>query len=379
MSTLSNEDYQAFEDMFVQFATSELKPNHEVYNQLPFYDFPLPLFQQALELGMFDVLVSEEANGLGLSLHHTCQLIGRLSEYNAGLATAILCHSLSVEIISLAQQQDLLIKHHQTSYSKRLPIIAYPAFSNPIHSESSITATPSDMGYSLTGICDFLSLGEHARFAVIPAMIRSPDDNSHDTSFSYFFVELEQTSVQCIETIFSLGLNLCPAIDVALQGAKATLIGKPGAGKHLFSTMRDKLSIVGAAIAQGIMQGCLREALDYAQQRTQGGKLLHQWSEISVILAEMNMAVSHTEMAIKAASQLTDQLADDWQQYNLAVSTTTQKQACDVTTNGIQVLGGYGYMKDYGQEQRFRDASQLQCLLGQYRLKSFDCLHKVMQ
>ena len=83
----------------------------------------------------------------------------------------------------------------------------------------------------------------------------------------------------------------------------------------------------------------------------------------------MGVKIKNAEMILSAATKAIDDGENGWRACSQAAAIHIQSMACDVTTDGIQVLGGVGYMKDFGQEKRFRDAKHLQALLGLAPLK----------
>jgi alkylation response protein AidB-like acyl-CoA dehydrogenase len=78
----------------------------------------------------------------------------------------------------------------------------------------------------------------------------------------------------------------------------------------------------------------------------------------------MAIAVTNAEMMISRACQAIDSQEKGWQSCSRAAAVTIAETAAQATTDGIQLLGGVGYMKDFGQEKRFRDAKHIQALLG---------------
>jgi len=197
-------------------------------------------------------------------------------------------------------------------------------------------------------------MGHKATHAIIPATTIDKQ------GFSWFLIELVGADLSISDPILGLGLNMCPAVDLVLDGVKATLIGSLGGGKLLNGKLIDNMIIGGAAISLGVMKGAFNEALNYSYQRSQGGRLIGQWSEVKNILANMLVSVRTAEMSLDRACVAKDRGELDWQTSVRSVAAYIQGTACEVTTNGIQVLGGYGYMKDYGQEKRFRDATHMQ-------------------
>ena len=172
---------------------------------------------------------------------------------------------------------------------------------------------------------------------------------------------------------------MCPATDLVLDNAHTELIGEIGKGAKLAQDLIDGMIIASAAMSLGVMKGSLKEAAEYSFQRTQGGRLIHQWTAVHAILANMTVLTRTAEMALEQASVAQDKQSPGWKTSVQSVSAFVQEQACQVTTDGIQVLGGYGYMKDYGQEKRFRDATHLQSLLGLCGVKKLACFERLVQ
>jgi alkylation response protein AidB-like acyl-CoA dehydrogenase len=82
-------------------------------------------------------------------------------------------------------------------------------------------------------------------------------------------------------------------------------------------------------------------------------------------------------MAVSSACSAMENKMAEWDLYAKTAALHVQDVACQVTTDGIQVLGGYGYMKDYGQEKRFRDAQQIKTLLGMAPLRKVELLDQI--
>jgi alkylation response protein AidB-like acyl-CoA dehydrogenase len=132
-----------------------------------------------------------------------------------------------------------------------------------------------------------------------------------------------------------------------------------------------------AAIACGIMKGSFLEAYAYAKERFQGGREIIKWSELRMILSIMSLKVHTAELVLAEACRAIEGKLSGWEMMSRAAAIRIQDDACDVTTEGIQVLGGYGYMKDYGQEKRFRDAKQVQAFLGFSPMKKLKYFERI--
>ena len=154
-----------------------------------------------------------------------------------------------------------------------------------------------------------------------------------------------------------------------MQNATGCLVGKEQQGEVYFEKTSDRFHAVIAAMAVGVMKGSLKEAVSYAKKRKQGGRRILHWSEVQMILADMALKIKMSEMALAQSSEAVDEKKKGWRPAALAAAVETGNMACSVTTDGIQVLGGVGYMKGFGQEKRFRDARHIQSLLGAAPMK----------
>jgi alkylation response protein AidB-like acyl-CoA dehydrogenase len=98
---------------------------------------------------------------------------------------------------------------------------------------------------------------------------------------------------------------------------------------------------------------------------------------MKMILANMFIQVKVADMAVAEACNALEKKMEGWNVYPKAAALFAQDAACNVTTDGIQILGGYGYMKDYGQEKRFRDAKQLNTLLGLSPMRKIEFIDQI--
>jgi len=159
-------------------------------------------------------------------------------------------------------------------------------------------------------------------------------------------------------------LIACPAVDLKLAGVSGTLIGGEKEGAKCFDQASDRMHAAVAAIQCGIMKGSFQDALAYSQERLQGGWEIINWSGLRMLLAEMAVQAKVAEMVVSEAPLAVEQQDQQWNICARAAALHLSELACKLTTDGIQILGGNGYMKDYGQEKRFRDAKQVQAFLG---------------
>ncbi len=358
--------------LFDNFAKQELREQREILERYPFVEFPTKMVSKSLELGMFDLLTPESVGGAEQTREVLCTQLVLLSETNAGMASIIFVDALCQTVFLLCEQPDFFIDRAGENQPDRLPLLAFPCFDNPTMTPPQVIAQSNGADYTLSGKVDYLSMGGQARQALIPALL------PNESAFSYFLIDLMDEGVSVSAPLFGLGVNICPAVDVTLNAVAAKLVGEAGCGAALHQRIVDKMIVCAAGMSLGTMKGSLQEAMEYSHQRKQGGRLISEWSEVRSILSSMVVSTHTAELALKQAAMMVEKELPGWQTSARAVAAHIQDVACQVTTDGIQVLGGYGYMTDYGQEKRFRDATHLQSLFGLSKMKRMDCLKSLV-
>jgi alkylation response protein AidB-like acyl-CoA dehydrogenase len=216
-----------------------------------------------------------------------------------------------------------------------------------------------------------LALAPIAAHALIPAKI------SGQEGYSFFLVKLSDPKVKISDPVFSLGAHSCPVADLTLKDVDAELVGHEGKGADYFREAANIMYVAAAAISLGIMRGSFDYALTYSNEREQGGWPIVNWSMIKTMLADMAIQVKIGDMAVSGACSAIEKKIAGWDLYTKTTALHIQDVACQVTSDGIQILGGYGYMKDYGQEKRFRDAQQIKTLIGMAPLRKVALLDQI--
>jgi alkylation response protein AidB-like acyl-CoA dehydrogenase len=341
-----------------EFSKKELAPNREENDKYPFGPFFKDVLEKAFELDFFHVTLPEKYSGIGQGMQALCIILSNICMEDSSLGGIIFTNSASQELLHLADAEDLLKKLAQNSDNVNDFLIATQVCNNPADIENNVNAEVIDGQYILSGQIEYVVSGGIANQALIPV------DMGSGAGISLFHIDLTQDGISISEPIHSLGIHACPAVDITLERVQGTLVGKPGKGCHYFEKMTDRMSVAAAAMSWGIMKGSFAEAREYCQGRFQGGRKIIEWSEVKYILAEMAVKLKTAEAIISRTCQAIENGEPEWPLYSRSAALQIQENACNFTTDGIQLLGGVGYMKDFGQEKRFRDAKHIQAFLG---------------
>ncbi len=351
-------ELKSFEDLAHSFAAKELTANRDANDRYPFEPFFDSVVAKAYEVGLLGATLPEECGGIGQGMSALCIILDHISAVDASLGGIIFTNALSQEIMLSAGKKDLLTGIMGKAIDARSALIACPAFRNPTEANTTLEAVKIKDTYILNGAVEYVVLGGLSGHALVPARIKGQE------GYTFFLIDPADKGLTKSAPIFSLGLHACPAVDLTLAGINGTLIGQEGGGAKCFDQASDRMHAAVAAMQCGIMKGSFQEALAYSQERFQGGWEIINWSSLRMLLGEMAVQVKIAEMVVSEAALAMEQQEPQWELYTRAAALHLSELACKLTTNGIQVLGGNGYMKDYGQEKRFRDAKHVQAFLG---------------
>ena len=142
------------------------------------------------------------------------------------------------------------------------------------------------------------------------------------------------------------------------------VLGKEGEGERIWGELLLEGSCLTAGIALGIGQGALDYAIKYSKQREQFGRQIAKFQAIRILLAEMATKVEAVRHFVYRVAAALDQNSGDRYKLCSMAKTFSSKMIMEVTTDAIQVCGGYGYMKDYPLQKMMRNAQLTQVLNG---------------
>jgi alkylation response protein AidB-like acyl-CoA dehydrogenase len=357
-------------ELAATFSKKELTADRERHDRYPFGPFFTDVLDKAHGAGLLTIGAAGEEGGRVIGTLSV--VVGEISRWDASLAGIIVTSFLARLIINEAGSGGLVEDPHPSGEAYTGSLIAHASFENPLDTPPALVARKKDGGFRLTGDVRYVVLGGIAPRALVAA----PHENGE--GFSYFLVDTGDEGVAVSGPILSMGLAACPAVDMTLDDAPARLVGKEGGGAAYFQNASALISIPVAAMSVGIMKGSLEEALAYARERFQGGRPIVEWSEVRMILGRMALGTKVAELAVLSAQDELQENAPGWEKSARAAAIFSARTAADVTTDGVQLLGGYGYMTDYGQEKRFRDARETQALLGTLPMRELSFVDDVI-
>jgi alkylation response protein AidB-like acyl-CoA dehydrogenase len=216
----------------------------------------------------------------------------------------------------------------------------------------------------LDGVKRWITNAGESEFYTVMAVT---DPSARSKGVSAFVVEKSDDGVSFGAPERKLGIKGSPTREVYLDNVRVPadrMIGEEGSGFETAMRTLDHTRVTIAAQAVGVAQGALDYALGYAQERHQFGKPIADFQGLQFLLADMGMKVEAARQMTYAAAGRSERGADDLTFFGAAAKCFASDVAMEVTTNAVQVLGGYGYTREYPVERMMRDAKITQIYEG---------------
>ncbi len=350
-------------EMVRDFARTEIAPHVREWDEKA--HFPLDVLRRLGQQGLMGILIPEEFGGAGLTYRHYAAILEELGAVEAGIGLSVAAHnSLCTNHVFLYGAEEVRRRWVPRLASGEV-IGAWGLTEAEAGSDSGATKTTAvrdSGGWVLNGTKNFIT---HAGAGgVVVAMARTQPGKDHH-GISAFLVPLDTPGVTVGKHEDKLGMRICDTCSLIFEDCRVGadgLLGNEGDGFIQAMIVLDGGRISIAALSVGIARGALDAAVAYAKQRRQFGKPIAAFQGIRFKLADMA-----TQAA--AARLLTECAADekDAGRKTTLISSQAKLYASEVAVKiaeeAVQILGGYGYCKDYPVEKFWRDSKL--CTIGE--------------
>jgi alkylation response protein AidB-like acyl-CoA dehydrogenase len=314
--------------------------------------------------------VAEQYGGAGADALATCIVIEEVARACASASLIPAVNKLGSMALVLAGSDDLKKKYLSQlaandgmfSYCLSEPEAGSDAAAMKTRAVKEETA--DGPCYVLNGVKRWITNAGVSQFYTVFA-VTDPDKRS--AGISAFVVEKSDAGVSFGAPERKLGIKGSPTREVYLDNVRIPadrMIGAEGSGFATAMRVLDHTRVTIAAQAVGIAQGALDHALSYAKERQQFGRPIADFQGLQFLLADMGMKVEAARQLTYAAAGRSERGDDDLTFFGAAAKCFASDTAMQVTTDAVQVLGGYGYVKDYPVERMMRDAKITQIYEG---------------
>ena len=319
--------------------------------------FPKEVFGKLAELGLMGTCVPEEYGGAGADFLSYILVLEEISRADAGVGVTVAVHTSAVTLPLLAFGTDEQKSRFVPPLARGEVIGAFALTETGAGSDAGslrTAATPDGDGWTISGTKQFISTAEFAGTFLLFA--RTDPDTPGAKGVSAFVLDADHIRVTGAEE--KLGLNSSVTNSIAIEGAQVgrdRLLHEAGKGFAVAMSTLDGGRIGIAAQALGIAQAAYDAAHGYALEREQFGRKIADFQAIQFKLADMATEIEAARLLVYRAAWLKEQgrpHSEAGAKAKLFASEMARRQ----TAEAIQILGGYGYTKEFPVERYYRDA-----------------------
>jgi len=350
-------------DMVRDFAEKEIRPNIMTWDEAE--EFPLDLFHKLGDLGLMGVLVPTDYGGSGFGYMEYITVVSEIAKVCGSIGLSVAAHN------SLCTGHIMYFGNEEQK-KKYLPKLATGEWigawglteQNTGSDAGGMNTVAVDKGdhYLLNGSKNFITHGKSGNVAVVIARTGEKGDSHGMTAF---VVERGLEGFSAGKKERKLGMRASETTEMIFQDCKVpkeNVLGEVGAGFVQAMKVLDGGRISIAALSLGISKGAFEASVKYSKEREQFGKPISEFQAIGFKLADMATEIEASELLILQAGDLKNKGKKITKES--AYAKYYASEVCvRVSTEAVQIFGGYGYTKDFPVEKFYRDSKL--CTIGE--------------
>ncbi len=356
-------EQEQIKQMVRDFADAEVKPHVMEWDEAQ--HFPMDAVKKLGELGMLGAIFPEKYGGAGLSYIDYIHIIEELAAVESGLALVVAAHnSLCSGHIYLAGSEEQRMRFLPKLTSGEH--IGCWALTEPgSGSDASglvTTAVKEGDEWVLNGTKNFITNASHAQVAVVLAMT-DRDDKKH--GITAFAIDMSTPGIRAGKKENKLGMRSSDTAELILENCRvpdANVLGKVGYGFIDAMKVLDGGRISIAALSLGVARGAYDAARNYAKERIAFGQPIAANQAIQFMLADMATEIEAARLLCYRAATMKD-AGEKVTTFSAMAKLYASEVAVRATEKGVQIFGGYGYIKEYPAEKFYRDVKL--CTIGE--------------
>jgi alkylation response protein AidB-like acyl-CoA dehydrogenase len=340
-----SDEQREIRDLARRFADEEIAPHAGGWDRE--HTFPREVFAHLGELGLMGVCVPEEHGGAGADFLSYVLVLEELSRADAGVGVTVAVHTSAGTLPLLTHGTPEQVDRLVPPLAQGHELAAFALTESGSGSDAGAMRTRANDGLRLTGTKQWITNGSYAHSFLVFA--RDPE------RASAFVVRRGAEGFKVTREEEKLGLNSSSTADLSFEDTPAERLGVKGGGLRIAFQTLDAGRIGIAAQAVGIAQAALDVAAAYAQERQAFGRPIGGFGAIQQKLADMQTEIEAARALVWRAARL-KQAAKPHSVEGAQAKLFASRVARHWTGEAIQVLGGYGYTKEFPVERYYRDA-----------------------
>jgi len=364
MFNLSVSDEQkALRDLARRFTQTEIVPIAAEADRME--EYPWELVEKAHAIGLTNIIVPEEYGGGGLGYFEDCLVAEEIAAGCAGIYSSFAASTLGLTPLNVAatpEQMERFMKPFCAEPALAAFCLTEPGAGSDIASVRTRARRDGDF-YVLNGTKRFVTNGGVAELYTVTATV---DPSLRHRGLVLLVVPSHLPGVSVGKKEDKMGQRAASTREVIFEDVWVPLenrLGDDREGFRLVMETLDKIRAEVAAAAVGVARAAMEAAVKYAKEREQFGQPIISLQGIQFMLADMAIKVEAARLLVWQAAWMADQgLRNSYQ--SAIAKCFAAESAMKITTDAVQIFGGYGYTKEYPVEKYMRDAKLLQIYEG---------------
>lgn len=357
------DEQKALQETVKRFTQKEIIPAAAYYDQTG--EFPWPIIKKAFEIGIFTSYIPEKYGGAGMGIFETALITEELASGCMAMGTSIMVNLLGISPLLIAGSEEQK-ENYLRRYCQELTLFSF-CFTEPdAGSDPSRIGTRAeliDKHYILNGSKCFITNGGVASYYIVFATL---DKSLGAKGLTAFLTPSDADGIKVGKNLDKMGQRASNTTEIFFEDVKIPIenrIGKEGDGYKiaLHSISRSRINVAAGAV--GIARSSMEHALRYVQNRVQFNQPLADFQYVRFRLSDMATYIDAARLLTWRASWIHDH------EQKFAMEASMAKDfagdmVMKVTSEALDLLGGYGYSKEYPMEKLMRDAKLMQIYEG---------------
>ena len=362
MAYIISEDAQELLKDVHEFCENEVKEQAREYDITG--EWPREIYEKAIEMQLHMMDVPEEYGGLGLDHMDQAAIVEEIAKADAGVAVTLNGNGLALKPVLIAGTEeqkrkcsDIIVNGGWGAFALTEPNAGCDA------AAGKTTAVREGDEYVLNGRKCFITNASVADFFVVTAMT---DKTKGTKGMSAFLVYKGTPGLSVGNHENKMGVRCSTTSDLLLEDVRIPAqnrLGEEGTGFITAMKTLDLARTWCAVIAVGVAQRCIDEAVAYAKQRVQFGRPIAKLQGIQFKIADMEIRTEASRQLIAHAIRLAD-MGRPFSKESAEAKCFSGDSVMQTAIDAVQILGGYGYSREYPVEKLMRDAKILQIFEG---------------
>jgi alkylation response protein AidB-like acyl-CoA dehydrogenase len=356
------DEQEQIRQMVREFAETEIKPHVMEWDEAQ--HFPIEIMKKLGELGMLGAIFPEEYGGAGLSYIDYVNIIEELAVVDSSIGLGVAAHnSLCTGHIYLAGNEEQKKKYlPKLTSGEWLGAWGLTEPGSGSDASGMTTTAVKDGGeWVLNGTKNFITNATYAQIAVVLAVT----DRNDKRGITAFAIEMDRNGIRPGKKENKLGMRASDTAELVMEDCRvpdANVLGQLGHGFIDSMKVLDGGRISIGALALGIARGAYEAARDYSKQRTAFGKSISEFQAIQFMLADMATEIEAARLLCYQAASRKD-AGERTTHHSAMAKLYASEVAVRAAEKGVQIFGGYGFIKEFPAEKYYRDVKL--CTIGE--------------